>query len=124
MQIVQAKLKPISAVELTVDEQKILQWMRRAKWEPQIGAKEPIPYKVKVPEFFSGVRLYKTQAGPATGAGAMGALDLLVKKLQFQSVISRQELYPVVTQGAARFLSLKKADLNNLGVGAEDSEDD
>lgn len=124
MQVAQKKLNPLSVAELTEDEKSILQWIRHADWIPQRGARDPIPYKAKVPEFFKGVRLYKVQGGAVTGAGAMGALDLFVKKVQFQGVISKQDLYPVTAEGTARFLSLKKADLDNLGVGADTDEDE
>jgi hypothetical protein len=125
----QTQLKPLSTIELTPDEGTILKWMRNAAWEPQKDAREPIPYKAKVPEFFNGVRLYRLQAGAApTGGGAMGPLDLFIKKIQYQGVISKQDLYPVVAQGSLRFLSLRKTDLENLGVRighpAGDEDDD
>ncbi len=116
-------LKSISTISLTADEAKLLKWIRSAKWEAVADAREPIPYKAKVPEFFGGVRLYKMHAGPVTGAGAMGALDVFIKKIEFQGIISKQDMYPVVTQGNARFLMLKKADIENLGVGADEDDD-
>ena len=122
MQVPVNQLKPLSGVELSADESKMLTWLRSATWEPQNDAREPIPYKAKLPEFYSGVRLYNMQGGAGAG-GAHGALSLFIKKLEYQGVISKQELYPVVTQGSARFLSLKKADLDNLGIGQEDDED-
>lgn len=124
MQVPQQQLKPISGVELTSDEKLILKWIRAAKWDAQTDAREPIPYKAKVPEFFNGVRLYKVQGGATTGAGAMGALDLFIKKIEFHGVISKQDLYPVSTLGAARYLTLKKKDLENLSVGSGASDDD
>ena len=124
MQVQAQQLKPLSSVALNPDERAIIAWIRSAHWEPQTGEREPIPYKAKVPEFFSGVRFYKVQAGATTGAGAMGALDLLIKKLSFSGIISKQELYPVIAQGASRFLQLKKADLDNLGAGACADEDE
>jgi hypothetical protein len=126
MQVPQQQLKPISGVELTADEKIILKWIRGAKWDAQTEARDPIPYKAKVPEFFNGVRLYKVQGGATTGAGAMGALDLFIKKIEFHGVISKQELYPVLAQGAARYLMLRKKDLENLSVGsgAGDEDDD
>ncbi|NBX02972.1 MAG: hypothetical protein EBR02_02680 [Alphaproteobacteria bacterium] len=123
MQISCQLLKPLSTIALTSDEEKILKWIRGAKWEAVAGARDPIPYKAKVPEFFSGVRLYKVQGGATTGAGAMGALDLFIKKIEFQGVISKQEMYPVITQGTSRFLMLKKMDMENLGVGADEDDD-
>jgi|CXWL01.1.fsa_nt_gi hypothetical protein len=123
MQVPINQLKPLSNVQLSADESKMLEWLRSAAWEPQNDARDPIPYKAKLPEFFGGVRLYNMQGG-AGASGAHGALSLFIKKLEYQGVISKQELYPVVTQGSARFLSLKKADLDNLGVGQEEDEED
>lgn len=122
MYIQSKQLKPITSIQLSTDESKILSWLRGAAWKPQTDAREPIPYKAKVPEFFSGVRLYRMQGGGG-GTGAQGALDLFVKKLEYQGVISKQDLYPVTTEGGARFLSLRKMDLENLGVGQEDDEE-
>lgn len=122
MQVPMGQLKPLSNVQLSADESKMLAWLRNVAWEAQTDARDPIPYKAKIPEFFGGVRLYNMQGG-AGASGAHGALSLFIKKLEYQGVISKQELYPVVTQGSARFLSLKKADLENLGVGQEDDED-
>lgn len=118
MQVAPTQLKSISSVQLSADESKILSWVRNAVWEPQAEAREPIPYKAKVPEFFGGVRLYNVQGG-----GAQGPLDLFIKKLQFQGVISKQDMYPVTMQGNARFLALKKMDLDNLGVGQDDDDE-
>lgn len=122
MQVPSNPLKPLSSIQLSADENKLLAWMRKAAWEPQAQARTPIPYKAKVPEFFSGVRLYNIQGNAGPG-GAHGLLSLFIKKLEYQGVISKQELYPVVTQDNARFLSLTKADLDNLGVGQEEEED-
>lgn len=124
MHVQQQQLNPVSGIELTGDEAVIIKWIRSVKWEAQQGEREPIPYKAKVPEFFNGVRMYKVQGGATSGAGAMGALDLLIKKLQFQGVISKQDLYPVITQGTARYLMLRKTDLDNLGAGRGGDEDD
>ena len=122
MYIQPSQLKPIASIQLSADERKILSWLRSAVWKPQTDVREPIPYKAKVPEFFGGVRLYRVQGGGGS-AGAHGALDLFIKKLEYQGVISKQDLYPVATEGSARFLSLKKTDLENLGVGQEDDEE-
>lgn len=122
MQVPVNQLKSLASVQLSADESKMLAWLRSAAWQPQNDARDPIPYKAKLPEFFSGVRLYNMQGGAGT-SGAHGALSLFIKKLEYQGVISKQELYPVLTQGSARFLSLKKADLDNLGIGQEEDED-
>lgn len=124
MHIQQQQLKPLSGIELTNDERTILKWIRSVKWDAQKSGREPIPYKAKVPEFFGGVRLYKVAGGAASGAGAMGALDLFIKKIQYQGVISKQDLYPVIAENNARYLMLRKADLDNLGVGGGDEDDD
>lgn len=123
MQVQTQPLKPLSSITLTGDENAILKWIRKVKWEVQKGEREPLPYKAKVPEFYDGVRLYKVQAGATTGAGAMGALDLFIKKIAFSGIISKQDLYPVITQGTARYLVLRKADLDNLGAGGDDEDD-
>lgn len=125
MYLQEKQLKSLQSIELTAEEGTILKWLRSAPWQAQTGAREPT-YKAKVPEFYSGVRLYRVQATGPTGAGAMGALDLFIKKISFQGVISKQELYPVTAEGPARFLSLRRADLDNLGVrlGGGDDEDE
>ncbi|MBY0407717.1 MAG: hypothetical protein K2Q01_08490 [Rickettsiales bacterium] len=115
-------LKPLSGISLTADEKKLLSWLKTAPWEPQAGAQTPVPYKAKVPEFYSGLRLYQVQGGGGAGA-AYGMLGLFIKKLESQGVISKQDLYPVAAQGNARYLTLKKNDLENLGVGQEEEED-
>src|SRR5688500_5311632 len=112
MHIQDKPLKPLTSIQLSADESKILQWMRSASWEAQTGARDPIPYKAKVPEFFGGVRLYRMQAGGGS-APSHNALELFIKKLEFQGCIARQELYPLAVEGGARFLSLKKAELEN-----------
>jgi hypothetical protein len=122
MQVPVNQLKSLANVELSADENKILSWLRSATWENQEDARDPTLYKAKLPEFYSGVRLYNMQGG-AGASGAHGALSLLIKKLEYQGVLSKQELYPVVTNGNARFLSLKKAELDNIGVGQDDEED-
>jgi hypothetical protein len=119
MQVPVKQLKPLSSLQLTPEEHKIVAWMRKAAWEPQADAREPIPYKAKVPEFFGGVRLYNMQSG-----GALGPLDLFIKKIEYQGVITKQSLYPVSVQGTARYLSLAKADLDNLGVGGDEYDED
>jgi hypothetical protein len=123
MHIQPTKLKPLGSIELTADDSAILKWIRSASWEPVTGAHEPIPYKAKVPEFYGGVRLYRMQAGGAS-AGSLGALELFVKKLGLQGVLTKQSLYPVEGHGnQPRYLSLKKADLDNLGVGQDEEEE-
>lgn len=122
MHIPVQQLKPLDAVQLSVDEGKILVWLKRAAWEAQTDAREPIPYKTKVPEFFGGVRLYRMHAG-GTPAGGLGALELFLKKLEYQGVIAKQGLYPLAGHGNTRFLSLTKAELDNLGVGREEEEE-
>lgn len=111
-------LKPLSSVELSAEETKILGWIRRAKWEKVPEAREPI-LKTKVPEFFDGVRLYRMQAG----AGSLNAIEMLIKKLGFQGVIGKQEMYPLQVVGVARYLSLKKSELEHLGMGGDEGED-
>lgn len=123
MHIQAIPLKPLSSIELTAEESIILKWVRTAQWESVAGAKVPIPYKAKVPEFYGGVRLYRMQAGGAS-AGSLGALEVFIKKLGLQGVITKQTLYPVEGHGnQPRYLSLKKADLDNLGVGKEEEEE-
>jgi hypothetical protein len=122
MHVVRKQLKPLSGVTLTADETRILQWLRSTKWEPQTDAREPIPYKTKLPEFFGGVRLYRVQGG-GPAAGSLGLVELFIKKLEYQGVLTKQELYPVSVQGNVGFLSLKKEDLDNLGVGQEEEEE-
>lgn len=121
MHIAQKTLNPVGSASLTAEETKILGWLRSAKWEPLAGTREPT-LKTKVPEFFSGVRLYSMQAG--NRAGAIGALELLLKKLQYQGVISKPEGDPVTMQGTARYLSLKKSDLDHLGAGQAENDED
>jgi len=124
MQVQAAALKPLGSIELTADDTVILKWIRSAAWEPVKGAHEPIPYKAKVPEFYGGVRLYRLQAGGAS-AGSLGALELFIKKLGLQGVITKQALYPVEGHGnQPRYLSLKKADLTNLGVGQREEDEE
>jgi len=121
MHIQPKQLKPLESIQLSEDESKILKWLKAAVWAPDTAANEPIPYKTTVPQFFSGVRLYGAVPGKA-GAGSLGALELFIKKLEYQGVITKQELYPVTGHGLTRFLSLKKVDLANLGVGKEEEE--
>jgi|GEM_PF-5963768 len=124
MQIQQKQLNSLSSIQLTPDEAAIVKWMRSVTWEPQKDEREPLPYKAKVPEFFGGVRLYRVQGGASTGGGALGPLDLFIKKIEHQGIISKQGLYPVTTQGTARYLSLRKTDLDNLGIGQSDEDDE
>lgn len=119
MQVMPSALKPLQRDALSGEEQKILGWLRQAVWEPQKGEREPIPYKAKVPEFYLGVRLLGSQGA----AGNLGALERLLKKLEYQGVISKQDMYPVGGHGALRTVALKKADLDNLGVGAEEEDE-
>ncbi len=121
MHILEKPLKPLGSVSLTTEETKILRWIQSAPWEAQ-PAPPPNMYKAKVPEFFNGARLYRVQGG-STGGTALGALDLLIKKLEHQGVLTKQQLYPVITQNNARFLVLKKAEMDNLGVGQAPEEE-
>ena len=123
MQIVQKQLKPLSGISLSEEENKIIKWLRSATWEPQTSARDPIPYKTKVPEFYSGVRLYRLQNTGGTG-GSQSPLEIFIKKLEYNSIITKQDMYPVAVQDGARFLSLKKADLDNLGVGNSEEDED
>jgi hypothetical protein len=123
MQVQSKSLKPLSTIQLSADEKKLLQWLKSVAWEPQAGTHEPIPYKAKVPEFFGGVRLFQMQGGGGAGA-AYGAIGLFIKKLESQGVISKQDLYPITTQGSARYISLKKADLENLGAGQDEDDEE
>ena len=115
-------LKPISSIELTADETKMLKWLKRTAWEAQKDQHEPIPYKTKVPEFYDGVRLYKMQG--SAGGGSLGLLELFIKKLQHNGIIGKQDIYPLAGHGNVRTISLKKADLDNLGVDKAEEEDD
>ncbi|NBO18843.1 MAG: hypothetical protein EBV03_06390 [Proteobacteria bacterium] len=120
MHIEVKKLKPLSSVSLTPDEEKMLRWLRAAPWEKLPDIREPT-LRAKVPEFFSGVRLYQMQAGGA--GGAQGLLGLFIKKLEYQGVLSKQDMHPVAAQGNARYLALKQTDLDNLGVGQHDDDE-
>jgi hypothetical protein len=123
MYIKETPLKPLDGMELSAEDAIILKWLRNVTWEAVAGAREPIPYKAKVPEFYGGVRFYRLQAGGAS-AGSLGALELFIRKLGLQGVIGKQELYPVSGHGnQPRYLSLKKADLDNLGVGRQEEEE-
>lgn len=118
MHIAEKQYKPLSSVELSADERKMVAWMRSAKWEPAQEGR----LKAKVPEFYNGVRMYSVQGG-GVGANAHGALGLLIKKLEFQGVISKQDMYPVSAAGAARYVSFTKQDLDTLGIGQDEEED-
>jgi hypothetical protein len=122
MHIAPKQLNPLHSIQLTPDEEKIVSWFRKAVWEAQPTTREPIPYKTKVPEFFGGVRLYHMQAGG--GASAQSPLERFIKKLEYQGVITKQDLYPLTIVAGARFLCLKKVDLDNLGVGQESEEEE
>jgi hypothetical protein len=122
MYIQSTPLKPLSGVALTAEESAILKWLRSVAWESVAGAREPT-LKAKVPEFYGGVRLYRMQAG-GPSAGSLGALELFIKKLGLQGVIGKPGLYPVEGHGnQPRYLSLKAADIDNLGVGAQEEEE-
>jgi hypothetical protein len=118
-----AALKPLSSVTLTSEDNAILAWIRSAKWELVEDAKDSKPFRAKVPEFFKGARLYSMHA---TGGNAgMGGLDLFVKKLGIQGVLTKQNMYPVSGHGTGpRFLTLTNADLDNLGVDDEEGDED
>jgi hypothetical protein len=120
MHIAPKQLTPLKSLQFSPEENKMLGWLKSAAWEEQSDAREPIPYRAKVPEFFGGTRLYHMSAG----GGAQGPLELFIKKLEYQGVITKQDLYPVTIKGNARFLSLKKADLENLGIGQGEEEDE
>ena len=123
MQIKENALKSLSDISLTVEENAILKWIRSVKWEAVNGPHGSVSYKAKVPEFFNGARLYRVAAG-GPSAGSLGPLELFVKKLGLQGVIGKQELYPVSGIGTQpRYISLKKPDLDNLGVGRQEEED-
>jgi hypothetical protein len=117
------QLKPLTGVQLSPDERKMIEWIRSAQWEEQTDMREPHPYKAKVPEFFGGVRLYRVQAGPGAGGG-QAPLEIFIKKLEYQGVITKKDMYPLTVTNAARFLSLTKADMDNLGVGQDDEDDE
>jgi hypothetical protein len=121
MHILAKPLTPLKSLQFSAEENKLLNWLKNASWEEKNGAKEPI-FQAKVPEFFGGTRLYHVKAGGA--AGAQGPLELFIKKLEYQGAISKQDLYPITIQGNARFLSLKKADLENLGIGQAEEDCD
>jgi hypothetical protein len=118
MHIAPQQLRPLANVELSTNEAKILEWLRSAKWEAQQGAHSP--QKTKVPEYYSGVRLYSMQGHDA----AQGALEIFLKKLQYQNVISKLDIYPLAGHGASRFLTLPKADLENLAIPGKEAEDE
>ena len=122
MQVQEAKLNPLSGIELKADEIVMLKWLRSVSWQQVAGPHGAVAFKAKIPEFYGGVRLYNMQAG---AGGALGALELFIKRLGLQGVIGKQTLYPIEGHGTQpRYLSLKKADMENLGVGkAEEDED-
>jgi hypothetical protein len=122
MHVQEVQLKPLSSIQITSEETTILKWINSAAWEAVKDPHGAVSYKAKVPEFFSGVRLYRLQAGGAS-AGSLSALELFIKKLGLQGVISKQELYPLSGHGAqSRYLSLKKGDLDNLRISGEEDE--
>ena len=114
-------LVPLSRIQLSAEEKKILGWLREAAWEKVVEAREPTA-RAKVPEFFGGVRLYRIQASGGA-AGSQNPLELFIKKLGFQGVIGKQEMYPLVVEGGARFVVLKQAELDNLGVGTQEDDE-
>lgn len=123
MYIQSAPLKPLASLQLTSDENTMLKWLRTATWEAVSGGREAL-HKAKVPQYYGGVQLYRMQAGGAS-AGSLGALEIFIKKLAIHDIITKQGLYPVEGHGAqARYLSLKKADLDNLGVGREEDDEE
>lgn len=123
MHIQDKRLKSLDSIQLTTEETTILKWLRSAAWEAVKDAKEPVPYKAKVPEFYNGIRLYRMQVG-GSSAGSLGALEIFIKKLGFGGIITKPDLYPVVGHSnQPRYLMLKKADLDNLGVGMETEEE-
>lgn len=117
-------LKPLSSATLTAEENTIVSWIRSAKWELVADAKDPKPFKAKVPEFFKGVRLYHMHT---TGGGnaSIGPLELFIKKMGLLGVLGKQTLYPVSGHGnQPRYLTLAKTELDNLGVGKASDDDD
>jgi hypothetical protein len=123
MQHKDAALEPLASLSLSAEDKIILKWLRAVRWETAAGPHGSIVYTAKVPEFYGSVRLYRMQAGGTPGS--LGALELFIKKLALQRVISKQEMYPVSGHGTqARFISFKKADMDNLGIGKEDEDDE
>lgn len=123
MHIQDTPLKPLSGIELTPDETIMMKWLRTVPWIAVKDSREA-SCKARVPEFYSGVKLYRKQAGGAS-AGSLGALEIFIKKLGFSGIISKQNLYPVTGHGTEpRYLTLRKTDLDNLGVGKDEEEED
>jgi hypothetical protein len=122
MHVAHKPLTPLPAIELSPDDKKILAWFRQAAWEIQHQA-QGVLYKAKVPEFFNGVRLYRVQGGTAPGS-SQGALEIFMKKLEYQGALGKQQMYPLLVQGNTRFLQLTKAELDNLGVGQAEEEEE
>ncbi|HEU5046779.1 MAG TPA: hypothetical protein VFT64_02945 [Rickettsiales bacterium] len=119
MHIKPAALKPLNSISLTHDENVILKWLRTVAWEAVKVGSEPF-LKAKVPQYYGGIQLYRLQAGGAP-AGALGALEIFIKKLAIHGIITKQGLYPVEGHGAQpRYLSLRKTDLDNLVAEEED----
>lgn len=118
MHISAKALKPLSGVQLSSDDSKIIAWIRRAVWEVQAEEREP-KKMAKVPEFFNGVRLYHVQGG----GSSQGPLELFIKKLEYHGVLGKQDMHPLRMLGNTRFLVLTPAELDNLGVGQEDDEE-
>lgn len=117
-----AVLNPIHSIQLKPEEAIILKWLRSVAWTPVTDRREPVPYKARIPEFFGGVRLYPLQSSQS---GGVGALELFIRRLSIQGIITKTELYPIEGRGSqTRYLYLKKADLDNLGVGQPDDEDE
>jgi hypothetical protein len=123
MQVKDTPLNPLGSIQLSPPENSMLKWIRTASWDAVQGAHGATNYRAKIPEFFGGVRLYTLQGGGAH-ASAQGALELFIRKLGLQGVIAKQALYPIEGHGSApRYLCLKKADLDNLGVGQKEEEE-
>lgn len=120
MQAPEQQLKRLDTAALSTDERKMLGWIRDASWEKQPEGREAT-FKAKVPEFFGGVRLFRIAAGGQ--AGALNPLENFIKKMAFQGCLSKQGLSPLVVQGAARFLVLTKAEMDNLGVGQDEDDE-
>lgn len=117
------QLKPLTDITLSKEDSAILAWIRSAQWELVKDAKSPQPFKAKVPEFYKGARLYQMHAGP--GGSAAQGIELFVKKLGIQGIISKQALYPLSGHGnQPRYLTLAKADLDNLGVGKDEEDEE
>jgi len=122
MQIAEKPLTPLSQLQLSPEERKIIGWLKTTTWETMPAEHGIVRYKTKVPEFYNGARLYNMQGGGTRGP--FSPVELLIKKLNLQGALTKQDLYPLQGHGSVRFLIFKKADLDNLGVGkAEEDEE-